>query len=480
MLQPTGDRPRIAVLCGYMPFFDEVMPEGYRAEKARWGEAVSMIAAGGTGEDRKYDVLYTGLITDFESGHRAGRLLNQFQPDVILLAPTMAAPAGYTWTAIRDFQGTPLVIWNAHELETIPSTYDMPDLCRHSANVGTLMITNVLLRHGWQPALVTGRFHDAAVREQLRRTLRAAATAGRLRRSRFGVLGRPLDGYLNVVTDPGALQAKLGVSLVDVAVEELTDAYLSLPEAEVAELAAHLENQYRVDPPNDQDQYFRSVRLAGALAQLVRHHRLDGGTFNCRFEYSCQNPAIGLIGCLANTYLTTAGFPFTCTGDTITAIAMYLGKQLGGDTLYCECDAIDYERDLMLCANTGEGDFCQACSTSRCTVIATGAASGRKAQGCSVLYPAQPGPATLIGFTPHAAAKGGYNLIAAPGEIIGTPDLAIRVPTLWFRFRNGPTAQAFDRWCLAGAAHHGGISSGDWSEEIRLIGSFLGIEATVV
>lgn len=464
---------RVAVLCGYMPYFDEIMPAGYRETKHRWGERVAGLFEDGA------EVLYTGLITDHEAGFRAARQLQAFGPDVILLAPAMAAPAGYTWTAIRDFAGVPVVIWNAHELESVPPSYDMPDLCRHSANVGTLMISNVLLRHGRKPVVITGLFRDEAVRSQVRAAVQVGALVGRLRRSRFGVLGGPMDGYLNVTVDPGDLKAKTGITLVDLSAAELTDAYRAASDSAVADLAGLLRSRHQVEVA-DEREYLASVRLAAALWELIQRHDLVGGTFNCRYEYSVLNPEIGLIGCLANTHLTTSGYPFTCTGDVITAIAMYLGKALGGSALYCECDAIDYAKDLMLCANTGEGDFCQAAESASCRIFATGAASGRHSAGCSVAYKARAGPGTLVGFSPRADARGGYAIIAAPGEILGSPDLAIQVPTLWFRFRNGPAAEAFNRWCMAGATHHGAVCAGDLAPDLAMVGDLLGIETSII
>lgn len=462
---------RIAVLCGYMPFFDETMPPTYRQEKEAWCRSVAAMV-----EDVG-EVFCAGLVTDHETGARIGRQLQAFDPDAILLAPSMASPPGYTWAAIADLPRTPIVLWNAHELDTVSPEYDMSELIRHSANVGSLMIGNVLIRSRRRPILVTGRFRDPAVQKRLRRLLRAAAVAGRLRKARFGVFGQPHDGYLNVVADDEDLREHIGPSLVRVSREEFTEAFASVPAERVDGLAAELRSRYVVEAPDEELR--PSVQLVCALRDLVERYALSGGTFNC-WDFSVHSPRLGVIGCLANALLTTEGIPFTCTGDIITAIAMYLAKQLGGACFYCELDTIDYQRDMVLCANTGEGDFSLAPDCRLCRVIASGAASGRRARGCSVLYPAREGQATLVGFSPNGFAPSGYALQVAPGAVLGTPELAIRVPTLWFRFRNGPTASAFERWLQAGATHHVALAWGDLTEELEAVASALGIQAIVI
>jgi L-arabinose isomerase len=393
---------------------------------------------------------------------------------VIVLAPTMAAPAGYQWTAIRDHAGVPIFLWNVHGLHTIDRSYTAESIVPNSANVGCMMINNILRREGRPADIVTGHVDDAAMLEAAKWRIKAAILAGRLRKARFGVLGKPLDGYINVVADAGALRRAIGANLVDITAAEFTDAYRAGTPAMVDALDAELRATYRIEVP-DGGELRDSLRLCIALATIVERHRLSGGTFNCRNEFGVHNPEINVIGCLANTYLTTSGFPFTCTGDIITAIAMFLGKHAGGDSYYCELDTIDYARDLMLCANTGEGDFCQSADPAGCCIRPSGRQSGRIARGCNVIYPMPDRPGTAIAFTPRADSKGGHAIIAAEGRIAGSPPSGLGLPSMNFKFASGSTADAVSRWILAGATHHACISSGHLARELGLVAHHLGI-----
>lgn len=463
-------KPRIGVVSGYMPYFEEIMPADFRAGMTRRAEDTAA-RLDGLGE-----VLFTGLVHDHESGFKAGRMLQDFDPDIVVIAPTMAAPAGYQYAAIRDLGRVPVILLDIHGLESIPEDYSAVSIVPNSVTVGCMMINNLLRRDGrWSP-VVSG----PAAREDTWQSVRAAIAtvlvAGRLSKARFGVLGRPLDGYLNVVCDGGALQTATGAELVQVLPDEFTDAWRGVAEADIAALGAAFEAAYTIAVPEAEiSQYRASLRLCLALETIVARHRLDGGTFNCRGEFSVANPEIGLIGCLANSHLTTIGRPFTCTGDLITAIAMFLGKQLGGDSYYCELDTPDYAADGVLCANTGEGDFCQAACGGSCTVRLSGSESGRVAKGCNVIYDMPERPGTAIAFTPRADAPGGHVIIAADGQIAGTPKTQLRLPSMLFRFAGGSVGPSMSRWIEAGATHHAGISSGHHADALEMIARIAGI-----
>jgi L-arabinose isomerase len=462
---------RIAVLSSYMPFFDEIMPGGYRDERDRF--ALQAIAPVGDA----FDITYLGLIDGNEAGMAMSRRIADLAPDAILVVPTMASPPGYVWNALRDHTAIPIVLWNAHELTTIGPDYDMPELCRHSVNVGTLMIANALHRHAVRPDVLTGPLHDRQVHAELRRRLHAAAVAGRLRRARFGRLGAPIDGYINVDLDAADLKHRIGAEIVDIGLAEWTDALAAVTDAEARALACDL-----LRAPNESDlsaddgEMLRASRLTVALAALCDRHSLDGGTLNCRGPFAVRHPSVGVLGCLALSYLTGKGRPFTCTGDIATTVAMFLGKALSGSSLYCELDAIDYDLDAFLCANTGEADFGFCDVGQSCHLQRAGRLSGRDAEGVCIRQRFDSGPATMLGFSPNASCASGYVLVAAEGDILGTPPTALGVASALFRTTLRPMTTAFDRWVLAGATHHGSLSSGHLGRSVQAIGRFLGID----
>jgi L-arabinose isomerase len=462
--------PRIAVVSGYMPYFNEIMP-------VEFPDQMRARAAGTAGQfDTSGDVLFTGLIEDHESGFAAGRKIKAFDPDVVVIAPTMACPAGYQYAAVRDIGRVPVVILNIHGLETIPETYTAHSIVPNSVTVGCMMINSLLRRDGrWSP-VVTGYTGDPDTWTRARKTVATAAVAGRFMKARFGVLGGPLDGYQHVIPDAGALNRATGATLVTIEPAEFTDVWRAVPQSDIDQLASAYDRSVSVTVPEaSRSDYIRSIRLALTLESIVHRHHLAGGTFNCRNEFGVLNPEIGVIGCLANSHLTTHGYPFTCTGDIVTSIAMYLGKQLGGDSYYCELDTLDYQANAVLCANTGEGDFRQADSCESCLIRLSGHESGRNVAGCNIRYDMPDRDGTVLGFTVRPDAPGGHVILAAEGRIAGSPKTQLGLPSMYFRFKDSDVGDAMTRWIEAGAVHHTGISSGHHAEELALIAKLTGI-----
>ncbi|WP_274631128.1 hypothetical protein [Arvimicrobium flavum] len=466
----TASRPRIAVAAGYMPFFDEIMPAGYRADRDAYGRSVADVA------DAVGDVTYLGLMHDEASGRAAGEALAALGAHAILLAPTMATPANYLWSVVESNPGVPVVIWAAYETGTIAPTYDMVELCRHSQNVGALMVGNMLARAGRPFAVVAGERDDAATRTDLRDTLAVAALAGRLKRSRIGRLGRPLDGYANVDVDAAALKAATGIELVEIELDEWNETLASTSPHAAEALVDKLRQHAELDDRGQPQAMLAAARMAAALEETAQRHGLCAGAMNCRGAFGVTNSICPSLGCLATTHATSIGIPFACTGDVITAIAMAIGRTLGGASLYCELDAIDTGRDAFLCANTGEGDFGWSKDrTASCRIFTSGMDSGRYAPGCSVRQGLRAGPATMVGFTPRADATGGFALIAMEGEVQEQPEIELSVSSAWFRADTQPMRRAFARWAEAGATHHGSLSPGRQASRLELLARFLGI-----
>lgn len=463
---------KVGVVAGYMAFFDGIMPEGYREEKRQWAETLfkSLQMEG-------IEFVFPGLIITREDGIQARNLFVEQGVDIVLVIPTMASPPDFSWEAVKELKYAPLIVWNAHEIKRIPDDYSMKDLVRHSSNVGTIMFTNTVLRHGRHIEVFVSSFDDVEVRNRVKLALQVGTLVVKLRRGKIGVIGSPIDGYVNVLAEENEVKEWIGPGMQRIGVEEFTREFKSVTPEELVSKRAWLAENGKLESMAGAE-LEASLSLAVALENITERYGLLGGAFNCRAEIAVKNAEIGVIGCLGVSYMTTIGKPYTCTGDIITSLAMIISKQLGSNVLYCECDQIDYERDYMLMANTGESDFCLSCEKP--CIVSTGGHSGQPLRGASLYINAQKGPATLIGISPKKEARGGWVLIAAPGEILGTAHKKLRVGNAMFRFKNGPTADAFRRWCLAGATHHGALSTGDLTEQLLMLGNMLGIETVVI
>ena len=160
---------------------------------------------------------------------------------------------------------------------------------------------------------------------------------------------------------------------------------------------------------------------------------------------------------------------------------MLTTKRLGGAAVYHEIEAIDYSSGEVVIANSGEHDLAWSAPGVRPRLRPNDWFCGKDAHCgvCAVLEPA-PGPATLVGFTPHPAARGGFRYVVARGELTARTFPATGTVNGAFRFADGPVEAAWARWASAGVNHHSSATPGDLSADVATVARHLGIEAAVV
>jgi L-arabinose isomerase len=461
--------PKLAVIGGMMAYFESIMEPGFRDDRRGHVAAVTRSLAG------EFALCDLGLWAAPEDTAPMAQRLAAKPPDLLLLVPTMATPpAGIA--ALARQAGVPVVIACAHELSQVTDAYDMRELCRHSTNVGAAMLGAMLRRDpaGATPILVSGFLDDPAFHARLRMALRTAALAVQMRGLRIGRLGAPMPGYDHIGLS--AEEAAMGgVEVVDIALPDWQARNDAVTEAEIAafrhdRLPHLLPRQTDWAPSESLD---RAIRQALALDRLAQEAALACGSLCCRGPFGVEMPR-GAIGCLATSLMTGSGRPFSATGDLVTAIAMLIGKRLGGATLYCELDAVDRSRDAFLVANTGEGDFGWCPPGSRAAIRPAAAHSGREVPGVVLQHELSAGPATMLGVVPDPQA-GSFRLIALEGA---TPDApaktGLKVTNGWFQTALRPATAAFEAWAEAGATHHGALSRGALAEPSRWLARALG------
>jgi L-arabinose isomerase len=478
MAEPFSYRPsrgKLAVIGGMMAYFESIMPASFRAERGDHITAVTLPLAA------EFDIVELGLWADTGEIEPMARRLEADACDVLVLIPTMATPPAEI-AALAATAGLPVVIVCAHELEQISADYDMAALCRHSINVGATMLGAMLRRQAppIRPVLVAGFLSDAAFHARVRMAVRTAALAGRMRGLRIGRLGRPMTGYDHLGLSEAEAEAS-GLAVVDVNYGEWAERFAAVTRAQIAEaLAAALPRllppQARYAPSPDLE---RAIRLGLALDRLADDLQLDCGAIACRGPFG-DGLQGGAISCLATTLLAATGRPFAATGDMVTAIAMLIGRTLGGAALYCELDAVDRARDAFLVANTGEADIGWCPPGGRFEVVDASAHSGRQVPGVVLSHELDCSPATMLGAALDQGRSERLSLLAMEGRTLEPSVTALKVTNGWFQPSHQPALSAFEAWANAGATHHGALAPGHLSEAVQWLGVLCQLPVTSI
>jgi L-arabinose isomerase len=476
-MPPTGARPRVGVISPYWTLWEHTAGPTFRDDRLALARAV----AGELAADGAIDPVAVLEVDSAEAGVAVGRELASTGVDAILVVQTMAVPAAWTMAALDALSGVPVVVWALHETGLVDGQFDHGSITTQGATVGTPMLTNLLSRADRPFDLVLARRSDAAGPARVRDALRLAGVAKGIARSRLGRIGRPLDGYAHVDVDDGALRAATGIELAFVDPDEVVARFKEVPDADAAALEADVRRDWTFEQEPLPDDLDRSIRAALALEAVVDAHGLDGGAFNCHVPQFRFGEPIGIAPCWGLGRLTSAGRPFTCTGDIVTAVAMLTTKRLGGAAVYHEIEAIDYATGEVVIANSGEHDLAWLAPGSRPRLRPNGWFCGRDPHCgvCAVLEPPA-GPATLVGFTPHPHARGGFRYAVARGELTSRTFPETGTVNGAFRFAEGSVEAAWARWASTGVNHHSSATPGDVSGEVAAVARYLGVEAVIV
>ena len=470
---PSTNQPplRIGLLSVYFGLFDAAMPPEFRRDRTAFAGSMSERL------EQFGSVVYPGVVDSDKTGKEAGRVFAEVGVDVIVFAPTMAAPPSYGWEAIRNLPHVPLVAVGAQELEEVPDDYATEEATRRSLPVGLVMFTNVLVREGRPFTTLISSLGADDLDTALSETLRAVDAAATVRNTRMLAIGAPISGYLDVEVSSEELES-LGVEVIDITGSEISATFAAVDDVRTASLISDLRERFdgsAVDDPTLE----RSARLALAMDGLCRTHEATAGAVNCHGDTLRWNPGVGITACLGVALCTQEGRPFACTGDIPTGIALALGKKIAGSALYCELYQLDFPGNWILVANGGEGDLSIRAPSSTVRLLPEDHYLGDHGPGTAVAFELPEGPATLISLTP-VNHTGGWVLAGAEGRILDSKHHAMEGPNGMFRFGSGDVAGAYARWCEAGATHHAGLLPGHHGDVLARTAEILGITYTAV
>ena len=395
--------------------------------------------------------------------------------DVILVVITMAAPSTHGLGFLDRFGDVPVVVWSLQRSRNIRAGFDASDITSAGTAVGTPQLTNMLARSGRPHEIVVGALGDEACHGRVARAVHVAATASALRRARIARVGRPPAGYACVEVDAESLRGATGIDLVDVDPADLRRRWCAVDGASTDRLQREVEATAEIAVAWDTAGR-RSLAGAAALEALDDDLGVAGGAMNCHVPELRFGTEVGVTPCYGLGRETSRGIPWTCAGDVVTAVAMLVGRRLGGAALYHEMEVIDFDTDEVALANSGEHDLAWCPPGRRPRLQPNPWYTDDPLTGACMWFELPPGPASLIGFTPHSEEPSGYRFIVAEGHI--TERSLPRSPTTGgvFRFAGeAGVAESWRAWAAAGVNHHSSCSPGHLADDVAEVARYLGV-----
>ncbi len=406
-----------------------------------------------------------GVALTVEQAATMARELSAMPVDVLIVIPTVAAFGAVSLAACTQ-SDLPLIVLHAAEKETLLPDYTMAQMVSHSGGLGLQALCNSLTRIGRPFTVCVGSLCQRFFIQRVIEQACALAIPAFLQRCRLGVIGKVFGSMTDIALDLEHLEAVLGLRSVTLSTDVWKSAFHQVEAERVTELVEEVKSSFIIKEIT-RDELERSARLALSLDDLVAANGIEFGALNSHGSNCLDDAEIGIMATLGVSRLTSRGIPFAEVGDAPTAVAMAIGKLLGGTSIYAELDVVDYCRESWFIANSGELDFSAASPAEPIYIRGNENFKGRRGRGASFDAVIKEGPATLLSFTPTPQGTSPYRLVAARGEI--TNERFNDFHSVHGLMKVRSAEKDFRSWCEAGAVHHAALITSDIMPQLETL-----------
>jgi L-fucose isomerase-like protein len=361
-----------------------------------------------------------------------------------------------TLALARELPDLPMLLWALPYLDRdIPMPSPISGLTASGSNIRRL---------GKRFTHIVGQV-EPAVLDRVLAAARVAAVVRALRRARFGVVGYPCPGMVDVGVDEAELQQALGVTTVHLDLDALLR---RAREASDAETGAAVERLLKITGGAREataETLAANMRFYPAVKKLVEENRLDAYCVRCWPELRDHYRT---TVCATHALMANEGIPSTCEVDLPALITTFvLGRLAGASAFNFDITAVLADRGALQFAHCGAADPALA-GRREDTLLRVHMRTGT---GLTVEFPFPEGRVTLAKLLRPRDGK--LRLFAAAGRALAADGVRGSVAEV----APEPSAQAFLDFMLREAVeHHVALAYGSLAAELELFCEFTGIE----
>ncbi len=382
------------------------------------------------------EVLELGSVDTPEKSRAAGRQCAKEHVDAIA-AVTASWFEDYLLLDLLEEWRAPVLLWSTPGMET-------------GALCGTQQLTCYLKQLGWAFGCVFGDLRDEQCRQRALAYLQASALHARMRRARIGIAGQRIGGMTHTSPNEFMLKKTIGPRVVPLDLPGLLSRAQEFGAGETGALWDGVKDSAGASSVPDKEG-LDAMGMYLALRELVEREGLDALTVGC------YPHLMGRV-CLAASLLADEGVPMACEGDVNGAVGQFMLQLLTGQPTHHTDWLNPLEDGSVIFTHCGSGSFSLAEKPDDITLSDV----RLMGQGVCALFPAKPGPVTLLGLV---ATGGGYQVALVEGEALPTemvfPGNPVRV-----RFQQ-ETSALIDWVHAEGIGHHWMVGYGNVGEQVR-------------
>jgi L-fucose isomerase-like protein len=384
-------------------------------------------------------------------------MLRKEDVDAVLLFFCTWVAEDITLALARETADLPMLLWALPYLDRdIPMPSPMSGLTTSGSNIRRLGKT-----FAYMVGSVTADRVGQAVE-----SLKVAALVRQLRRARFGVVGYPCPGMMDVGVDEADLQKALGVTTVHLDLDALLKAYQAASGAEASEIAKRLIAETGGIREGTEASLADNLRLYVGMKELVEKNKLDAYCVRCWPELRDQHK---ITICATHALLARDGVPNSCEVDLPALVTTYVLSRLAGASAF-NFDVTGYLEDegAIQFGHCGAADPALAGDPKNALLRV----HMRTGTGATVEFPFKEGTVTLAKLV--RPINGRMKMFAARGRVLPVSG-GVRGSVA--AVRPEPSAEAFlDSMMRTPVEHHIALVYGDWCRQLSQLCDFAGLD----
>jgi L-arabinose isomerase len=375
--------------------------------------------------------------------------------DGVLIVNLTYGPGLRLVNAFRDC-GLPLMLANIQPEPQVTPAWNMGDLTYNQGVHGAQDTANTLIRLGKQFTVFSGDWNGEAFVEAVETFAIAAHTVTALKQAKVAVFGR-MPGMGDILTDPHTFMRRLGPQVDHIGMGSIVSEMEAATKADVDAVLDYCRANFELDPKLKPAQLEEAAKIQVGIARVLEKGDYDG--FSLYFNEIGFDGRFTQIHMMAASNLMAEGYGYAAEGDTNCVSLMVAGRSIAPDPHFTEMYAMDFARDAALQSHMGEGNWKVARRGVKPKLIDRPLGIGGLDNPPTVLFQAEPGPATLVSLV--SLGGDAYRLVVAQGTILDTEELpTVEMPYFFFRPLTGVT-ECLNGWLKNGGTHHQVLHLGD-------------------
>lgn len=456
-------KPKIGLLGIMQELYDDMLP-GITERQANYAKEIvkqlSDIA----------DVVFSTPARIREDIEKRVKEFNDSDVDGIMIVMLTYSPGMRLIRALQE-NHLPILLANIQPAPEVTKNWNMGDLTYNQGIHGAQDNANAMLRAGVNFEIISDNWRAETFKSAFFDWAKAAQTITKLRKMKVAVFGQ-MPGMGDITVDSSTFLRKIGPQIVHENLGSVYSIFESVGKEEIDELIEKQKNYFRIDPKLKREDHEYAARFEIAIKKFLEMNEYDA--FSIYFQAVADDGRFRQLPMMAASDLLAEGYGYGAEGDVCAATLTAAGHVLAGNAHFAEMYAMDFKRDSVLISHMGEGNWKVARKDRKIKLIDRELGIGGLENPPTIVFNAQPGPATIASLVPLEGEK--FRLVVSKGEVLDTEEMPhVEMPYFHFKPNSGIKA-CLNGWLKFGGTHHQCFNLGDQRKRWKMLCKLLGIE----